>query len=299
MSTQHLCYIPDNKQINTQVLIVMKATRSEEKTIIEESDTPITVKRYHFDVIDSTQTYAEQHYDLANEKQWCVFTADQQSAGRGQKDRQWLSPKGNLYATFVVPFMSGDNKPKRLPLWHISVYCVCLTLKTFGIEAQLKWRNDAVVDGRKISGSLVNKPIKITDNGNHKYSVIIGIGLNVNITPDIKDRRATSIKKELQAEQNISVKEVFAELQNIFVHNILIYQQKGFMHFLVPITKSLAFIGQMITVESQSDNDKKKTYTGKFFNITDQGRLVIDVDGDRVAIDSGRIIRTEHTNVMK
>jgi BirA family biotin operon repressor/biotin-[acetyl-CoA-carboxylase] ligase len=110
--------------------------------------------------------------------------ADSQSGGRGRQGRSWVSPPGNLYASTLMRRMSGDPPPPSLAM----VAAVALDSLLQGWLAPdrltIKWPNDLLADGAKISGILLEGAGE---------AVVIGIGVNLAHHPDLPDRPATSL----------------------------------------------------------------------------------------------------------
>ena len=95
-----------------------------------------------------------------------VVVADEQTEGRGRFGRTWLSPRGGLYATFVVanhPMLAID-----------SGLSVLQALERFGVEARLKWPNDLIVNGRKLAGILIETA---------EEAALVGVGVNLVEAP--------------------------------------------------------------------------------------------------------------------
>ena len=108
---------------------------------------------------------------------WLV--AERQTAGRGRRGREWVSPPGNLYASGLVALRPADPPPPTLAL----VAGVAVHEALAVPELMLKWPND-VVHMRslaKISGILIER------QGDW---VVIGIGVNLVHAPDLTDRAA-------------------------------------------------------------------------------------------------------------
>jgi len=151
-------------------------------------------KLMSFDKIPSTQDYA---YDLiANRKATdkTVVTALAQSAGRGRYKRTWVSHHGNLYVSFIYKVMERDPR-----LSYAVAVAIAETLISFGIRPQIKWPNDVLVDGKKISGVLIEYA---------QNFVIVGIGINIATCPSVKEYQTTKIKKYA----DVPVEEVLAVL---------------------------------------------------------------------------------------
>ena len=122
-----------------------------------------------------------------------IILADEQTGGRGRLKRVWLSPQGNI-ALSVILYPSLSFLPSLIMLASLAV--VHSIEAVTGLKAQIKWPNDVLIKGRKVSGILIESAVpRSTVN----YS-IIGIGINVNLKladfPEIQSI-ATSLVGEL------------------------------------------------------------------------------------------------------
>lgn len=145
-----------------------------------------------FDTIDSTNTEALKQAKLGADEGLCIV-ADQQTAGRGRHGRTWVSEKGSgLYFSIVLrPKIDTQYLPLITLMTGVAVHD---TLEEFGVDADIKWVNDLLIDEKKICGILAETTE--TDKG---LAVVVGIGINIkssNFPPEIADI-ATSIE-ELQ-----------------------------------------------------------------------------------------------------
>ena len=119
-----------------------------------------------------------------------VFTADEQTAGRGRLDHRWLSPPGkNLMMSAVFDVKGFDSE--RISTFPLIVGLAVREAIMYFVPPNppavlLKWPNDVLADGRKIAGILCER------TGDR---VIAGIGLNVNQTEFDEEiaARATSL----------------------------------------------------------------------------------------------------------
>jgi BirA family biotin operon repressor/biotin-[acetyl-CoA-carboxylase] ligase len=129
----------------------------------------------HFARTDSTNTRARE-LAAAGAPHGTVVTAAEQSAGRGRQGRTWTAPPGKalLYSAIVRPLQERHTMlPLAVPL------AVCETAEQLNpnLECKVKWPNDIHVDGRKLSGVLIEA--RPQDSW-----AVIGIGLNLSIAPD-------------------------------------------------------------------------------------------------------------------
>ena len=136
---------------------------------------------YHKAVTEST------NLDARRGKPGDVFTADEQTAGRGRLDHTWLSPPGQNLMLSVVLDVS-DVAPPEVATLPLVVGLAAATATSILLLRQtwIKWPNDVLVDNRKLAGILCER---------HGDSVIAGVGINVNqkvFAPEIA-LRATSL----------------------------------------------------------------------------------------------------------
>ena len=131
-----------------------------------------------FQSLDSTNRYAREQAELSANS-GLVVLAEQQTAGRGRRGKNWISPfASNIYMSVVWDFPKGAESTQGLSL-AIGVG-VRRALLALGIkDVQLKWPNDIFVNNRKLGGIL----IEIIGAPNGACSVIVGIGVNVSM-PD-------------------------------------------------------------------------------------------------------------------
>jgi BirA family biotin operon repressor/biotin-[acetyl-CoA-carboxylase] ligase len=129
----------------------------------------------HYRVTDSTNSRARELVE-AGAPGGTVVTAREQTAGRGRVGRVWTAPEGKalLYSAVLRPL---DERHLLLPLSVPLAVCAAAEALRPGISCQVKWPNDVWLDGRKLSGILIEA--KPQDGW-----AVIGIGLNLSIAPD-------------------------------------------------------------------------------------------------------------------
>jgi BirA family transcriptional regulator, biotin operon repressor / biotin---[acetyl-CoA-carboxylase] ligase len=165
------------------------------KNLLAGSSAKIRYELLFFDQVSSTNLIA---MDMAAKgcPEGTVVIADSQTAGKGRLGRKWMSPPGmNLYMSIVV-------KPSILPV-HATVLtllsavaCASAIRNHCGIPVSIKWPNDILAAGLKISGVLT----EIRADMDCISYAVIGIGINVNLQdkdiPDEIRKIATSIRIE-------------------------------------------------------------------------------------------------------
>ena len=124
-----------------------------------------------------------------------LLLAEEQTAGRGRRNRSWDSPPGQgLYFSLLLhPDISPDRAPLLTGLTSLALE---RSLYRHGFPVQLKWPNDLLLAGRKVAGILA----EVSTDMDQVSHVIIGVGLNTTRTsfPRELENQATSLKKYLQ-----------------------------------------------------------------------------------------------------
>ena len=153
---------------------------------------------YYYATIGSTNDRALE-LAAAGEPEGVLVLSEEQTRGRGRRERTWLSPPGlGIYASLILrPGIEAARAPLVTILAAVSV--TRALRESAGITARIKWPNDVVVGHRKIAGILAESrggdPIV--------REVVLGIGLNVNqdagdFSPEVR-AAATSVRLETGA----------------------------------------------------------------------------------------------------
>jgi len=167
-------------------------------------------KIHYFDELGSTMDIAR---DLARKRcpHFTVVIAGCQKKGKGRLKRIWLSSEGGLYFTIVV-------RPKIPPVFSSRInFAASMVLartlrRMFNIHALVKWPNDILVKGRKLSGLLSEMDAEM-DMVNY---INIGLGINVNNDPTPHEPAATSLKQILG--RDVSRKDLLKRFLEDFDH---------------------------------------------------------------------------------
>ncbi|MBD2343930.1 biotin--[acetyl-CoA-carboxylase] ligase [Anabaena subtropica] len=101
-----------------------------------------------------------------------VVIATQQTAGRGQWGRQWVSPTGGLYVSVAITPKLAANASYQLTL--ASAWGIAAQLRASGVNVGIKWPNDLVLDGRKLGGILTETKV----NQGYISQAVVGVGIN-------------------------------------------------------------------------------------------------------------------------
>lgn len=138
-----------------------------------------TVQLDVIEKIDSTNEYLKQF--ISHNQQIRICIAETQTQGKGRLNRQWHSPFGeNIYFSMLCPFEKDISELSGLSLVVGLAICHAIesTLDLQGNHLQVKWPNDILIGKQKLAGVLVE--IRAESNGS--CQVIIGVGINVNMS---------------------------------------------------------------------------------------------------------------------
>ncbi len=139
---------------------------------------PAGYDRLILDQTDSTNAEARRRAPTSAPV-W--IAARKQTAGRGRLGRDWASPRGNLSATLLI---GRDEAPGDLAKLSFHASLAVADLFTHfapGADIATKWPNDALVNGKKAAGILLEN---FGSGGGHKANLAIGIGVNLAHHPD-------------------------------------------------------------------------------------------------------------------
>ncbi len=131
--------------------------------------------------LDSTNLRAEA-LARAGAPEGTLVVADAQTAGRGRLGRSWFSPPGrNLYLSLILrPRIRADLAHAYAFVGALAVVDSAAALLGPNAPLEIKWPNDVLVGGRKLSG--VNLPACL--DGDRVAALVLGIGVNVNLAAD-------------------------------------------------------------------------------------------------------------------
>jgi len=146
----------------------------------------------HLSSTDSTNSVAVTAAEAGRPEGYVVCAA-QQTGGRGRLGRTWESPEGNLYASILLrPRCSMQEACYYSFVAAMAVYDA-IALVRGDTDLQLKWPNDVLIDGQKISGILIETaPVQ---EGVIDW-LVMGVGINVSSSPDNTPYPTTNLAKE-------------------------------------------------------------------------------------------------------
>jgi BirA family transcriptional regulator, biotin operon repressor / biotin---[acetyl-CoA-carboxylase] ligase len=151
---------------------------------------PVSLRLLRYDTLGSTNDEAKRLAE-AGAGEWTVVSAREQTAGRGRGGRSFVSPPGNLYfSTILRPPCSAASAAQLGFAAALAVGELIAARLPANCELRYKWPNDVLVDGKKISGILLES--SATQDGALAW-LVAGIGVNVVSHPAGTAWPATSL----------------------------------------------------------------------------------------------------------
>ena len=222
----------------------------------------------YYETLDSTNKEALRHFEAPDKS---LFLTKNQTAGRGRMGRRWEASAGGIYMTVLL-------KPQEVKDISALTLVTGLAVAEVIQDAQIKWPNDIILNGKKVAGILLET--KITG----KNGVIaVGIGINANNTEfseEISDK-ATSIflqtgKRQDETALVIGVYEKLLEIYERFL--------KGFDNIREEYVKKCIMLNREITVIT--DSGSRRMFA---VGIGKNGELIAEADGKQEAINFGDV----------
>jgi len=212
------------------------------------------------------------------------ITAEKQNAGKARRGRTWVSDKGNLFASLLLINSGKSQEYSTLPfVASLAVYeainqCVSRIASFVELPIKIKWPNDVLFAGKKISGILLES----TALPNGRNAVIIGCGVNCSHFPQDPLYPATSLKDE---GYSVEPEELFVALCEAMHRNLLIWNNgQGFALIRQAWIGKAAGIGDEITARFENHSE-----TGRFVDIDPQGLLVLQTNSGEKLISAADI----------
>lgn len=219
--------------------------------------------------IGSTNTYIK---DLkpATMQEGFVLIANEQTQGRGRKNRDFHSPAGEgIYMSILLKPDLNPSESRFLTICASLAVCTALEA-TCGFSPQIKWVNDIYASGRKLCGILTEGAVSLEmQNMSH---VIIGIGLNTGKINKEVEEIATSVYNLTgeKPERNLIIAEILNHMEK-FYYQLVLHKQKH--ELLEEYRKRLFIIDRTVRVIGF-----EKDFSALVLGIDDEGNLLVQDD---------------------
>jgi long-chain acyl-CoA synthetase len=248
---------------------------------------PPGVKVIGLDETESTNTVArELATDPEHAPHLTLVWAKRQTAGRGRQQRTWISPEGNLFWSMLLRPQTGWGRVTDLVyVTALAVHAAVRPHVSATKAVTLKWPNDTLIDGRKVSGIL----LEAADG-----AVVVGVGINVAEYPvDGVIYPATS----LRAEGSLADRDhMLGDLTASFLRTLDLWSTRGFAPIRDLYHERAHALNERITVRISTKLEDQ--VTGIFDGIDPEGLLLLRLDDKSLRkISAGDVFFRGSTNV--
>lgn len=226
------------------------------------------------------------HFIAKNNLQiWDSILALEQTAGRGQHYRPWISPAGNIHAAWRLPHPENsdeiDSRWQGLPSLIAGYLMARIIKEEFGLSVKIKWPNDLILNNRKFGGILTEA---------RSGQLIVGVGINITFSPGVALLRddfavsATNLKDEGADATPLALwMKIVEKGRNYFNQIASSITPAEFIKTLIPY---LAWVGHKVLVKTIHPEPFEAVITG----ISSQGGLMLRTAGKETVIYAGSII---------
>lgn len=229
-------------------------------------------------VLGTTPSTQDMVRNLAdtNEPEGLVIQSLQQTKGRGRHGNEWSSPMGNLYMSVLLrPSCRADKAAQMSFVTALALSEAMDEAIEDGHTKTLKWPNDILIDGKKVSGILLET--KLDKHGRIDY-LIIGMGVNIFAPPEAAEG-LDRIKKERLA-VNTFRDACLEKLQKRYIS----WQEEGFAPIRAEWLKQAHGIDKAMKIRLP-----EISYEGVFKGIDESGALLAEIDGQQRIFTAGEV----------
>lgn len=213
-----------------------------------------------FETIDSTNDEAKR-LARAGAAAGTLVWARAQSGGRGRRDREWVSPWGNLYLSIVVRPEAPQFEAAQLSfVAGLAVFDAIMGLvPELDGRLTLKWPNDILLDGAKCAGLLLES--------DRDGWLVVGIGINVASAPVIPGRETSCLGSAAQPPATGRFVEAIVSCWDCHLSD---WRTHGFGPVREDWLDHSAYLGERIAVTLADE-----TLTGIFVGLDEMGGLLL------------------------
>jgi len=169
------------------------------------------IKKFEYKIVNSTNNTALRLIKRTN-YQFGMVTAISQKLGKGQYGKNWISYKGNLFASFFFKIQNQNLNFKKITQLNCELIRKLLS-SFYKKKITIKPPNDLLINQKKICGILQESIIK-----DEKQYLIIGVGINLIKSPYIKGYPTTNLFELIK--KKIDKNKFQNKLKSIFEKNI-------------------------------------------------------------------------------
>jgi len=253
---------------------------SEEKIASHIEPSNIVAKVEVHNVIDSTNSYLMRRLPNQNTPgQVCI--AEYQSAGRGRRGRQWISPFGShIYMSMYWSLEQGMSSAMGLSV--VAALAVSDAIKTlYKTDVELKWPNDIYFKGVKLAGILID----LEGQAMEPCHCVIGVGLNINMpakSAELVDQPWTDLSSAIGVEIDRNI--LAASIISALIKRLEVHSETGINTMVAQWHEHDVYFNKAVSLITGD-----KVRRGICRGINAQGALLLEVNGKVSPVYGGEV----------
>jgi len=235
---------------------------------------------FWYDTIASTNDVLRQKGDVLDEIAIC--SCEDQPGGKGRRGRTWQASKHmGIYVSFLLKPQIPTSDAFKITILAAIAQVRAIRALT-GLSPQIKWPNDVLLSGKKISGTLTELSADF-DGIKH---IVCGVGINVNQTAKDFSGELASKATSLRVEQGdvIDRLPLFAAFIDAFIDCYVQFKTEGLSALIKEYGDYSACLGQKVKIFSDTD-----TISGVVKGFDANGMLLLDTGQDIKKIMAGEV----------
>ncbi|MFN3647894.1 MAG: biotin--[acetyl-CoA-carboxylase] ligase [Gemmobacter sp.] len=232
------------------------------------ADWPAGVGRVVLAETDSTIAEAARRAAAGSGPVWIL--AGFQTAGRGRRGRPWVSPPGNFHATLLMRPSGGPAQAAlRSFIAALALHEALGRLTGLPSAFALKWPNDVLLNGGKVSGILLES---LGSQGGVDH-LAVGIGVNLIAAPDpaeVEPGATPPVSVLAETGLRLAPEALLGALAPAFAAHEATLAAQGFAPIRAAWLAQATRLGETVTARTGT-----ATRTGIFETIDESGALVL------------------------
>jgi BirA family transcriptional regulator, biotin operon repressor / biotin---[acetyl-CoA-carboxylase] ligase len=223
----------------------------------------------------------------ANAPDLAMVYAEEQTAGRGRASNRWLTPPGAALAFSLILRPLFGREQTSAHFSALGALAVCEALSGLGLDPEIKWPNDVLLNRRKICGVLAESVWM----GGQVDCIVLGVGMNIKPEavppPEQLNFPATCLETELPPpEHKIDDQERAALLQQILQAALYWRSLVATDIFLHAWEDRLAFSGELVEIRVEGHAAR----TGRVDGLDPDGSLrLLSPQGKAFKVQFGEV----------
>ena len=253
-----------------------------ESLLMQNADSGIVNKVIYYAETDSTNNEAKRKSEEPDIVHGTLFVTECQTLGRGRRGRNWISPPGS--GIWMTLLLRPDINPAAASMLTIVSAMALVDALRYVVPDTgfyIKWPNDVVLNGKKISGILT----EMSAEPDYINYIIVGTGINVNTEEFDESIRDTASSILLETGKHIKRSEVINQYSLCFKKYYDTFIKEGNLAGLKD-TYNQMLINKGRMVKALYDNQE---IVGKALGINDEGELMVEALDGVVVVRSGEV----------